>query len=150
MSINEETRQEVNRRLKRLKREYGDFSVKETTVTNEPDFFEHGRQLAKDGWIGDAGAWVTDEQDRVLLIQHRDGPTEWGTPGGGHEPGETMEETARREVREDTGVERIDPVEMASVDCGVSVAMIGYASMRDTPPWWDARDGCDAATSRGA
>ena len=105
MSIGKETRQDVNRRLKRLKREYGDFSVEETTVTNEPDFFEQGRQLAEDGWIGDAGAWVTDEQDRVLLIQHRDGPTEWGTPGGGHEPGETMEETARREVREETGVE---------------------------------------------
>jgi ADP-ribose pyrophosphatase YjhB (NUDIX family) len=105
MSVEERTRKEVNRRVSRLGEEYGDFPIHEETVTNEPDFFEKGREMARGGWIGDAGAWVTDDDDRVLLIRHRGSPDQWGTPGGGHEPGETMEETARREVREETGVE---------------------------------------------
>jgi ADP-ribose pyrophosphatase YjhB (NUDIX family) len=105
MSIEIKTRKEVNRRVRRLREEYGEFPVHEETVTNEPDFFEHGREMAREGWIGDAGAWVTDSDDRVLLIRHQGAPDQWGTPGGGHEPKETMEETARREVREETGIE---------------------------------------------
>ena len=105
MTIEEATRREVNRRLARLESTYGEFPVIEETVTNDPEFFEHGVTLAKSGWIGDAGAWVTDEDDRVLMIRHEDDPGRWGVPGGGHEPGETLGETARREVREETGVE---------------------------------------------
>lgn len=26
------------------------------TVENDADFFEEGKEMAKDGWIGDAGA----------------------------------------------------------------------------------------------
>lgn len=105
MDIDERTRAEVDRRLERLESEYGPFPIREETVTNEPAFFEHGVELAREGWIGDAGAWVTDAADRALLIRHEDDPERWGTPGGGHEPGETMAETARREVREETGLE---------------------------------------------
>ncbi|MCU4743689.1 NUDIX hydrolase [Natronoglomus mannanivorans] len=105
MDIDERTRSEIDRRLERLESEYGAFPVREERVTNEPAFFEQGVKLAGDGWIGDAGAWVTDAADRALLIRHEDGPERWGTPGGGHEPGETMAETARREVREETGLE---------------------------------------------
>ena len=104
MTVEERTRAEVDRRLNRLRDEYGDFSVEEETVTNDPEFFEHGRELAERGWVGDAGAWVTDDRGRVLLIRHVDAPDRWGTPGGGHEPGETLDATARREVREETGV----------------------------------------------
>lgn len=105
MSIEEETRKEVDQRIRRLSNEYNDFSIHEERVTNEPDFFEHGREMAREGWVGDAGAWVTDSVDRVLLIRHQGSPDRWGTPGGGHEPGETMEGTALREVREETGIE---------------------------------------------
>lgn len=77
----------------------------ETTVTNDPEFFEHGVELAREGWIGDAGAWVTDDLNRVLLIRHSGNVDQWGTPGGGHEPEETMEETALHEVQEETGIE---------------------------------------------
>ncbi|MFC7073425.1 NUDIX hydrolase [Halovenus rubra] len=72
---------------------------------NDPDFFKHGQDLVKDGWVGDAGAWVTDDSNRVLLIQHSESVDQWGTPGGGHEPEESMEETALREVREETGID---------------------------------------------
>ena len=105
MNAKEKTKAEVKRRLNRLEEQYGSFKVHEETVKNDPDFFEQGKEMVKEGWIGDAGAWVTDDDGRVLMIRHKGVPDEWGVPGGGHEPRETMEETARREVREETGVE---------------------------------------------
>ena len=39
----------------------------------------------------------------VLLIRHRHGRRPWALPGGGVERYERMEESARREVREETG-----------------------------------------------
>jgi 8-oxo-dGTP pyrophosphatase MutT (NUDIX family) len=51
-----------------------------------------------------AGALILDEQGR-LLLQHRTDNGCWGIPGGGMELGESLEGTARREVREETGLE---------------------------------------------
>jgi 8-oxo-dGTP diphosphatase len=48
------------------------------------------------------GVVVLDERDRVLLMR-RDGEGTWGLPGGGVEAGETWEQAARRECREETG-----------------------------------------------
>ncbi|WP_245895891.1 NUDIX hydrolase [Deinococcus irradiatisoli] len=50
-----------------------------------------------------AGATVQDEHGRVLL-QRRSDDGLWGLPGGGMEPGETFEDTARRELLEETGL----------------------------------------------
>jgi ADP-ribose pyrophosphatase YjhB (NUDIX family) len=47
---------------------------------------------------------VFDDRERLLLIQRAD-DGQWALPGGLMEPGETTEETARREVREETGIE---------------------------------------------
>lgn len=47
-------------------------------------------------------------KQQVLLVQHhdpRDDVIFWMPPGGGSENGETLEEAARREVKEETGVE---------------------------------------------
>ncbi len=46
-------------------------------------------------------------QDRVLLVQRSRPPLAglWSLPGGLVEAGETLEEAARREIREETGIE---------------------------------------------
>ena len=46
---------------------------------------------------------VTNDQGAVLFQRRVDFGT-WGLPGGTMEPGETLEETARRELREETGL----------------------------------------------
>lgn len=42
--------------------------------------------------------------DHVLLIRHRSGETPWSLPGGAVDPHERLEEAARREVYEETGL----------------------------------------------
>ncbi len=56
-----------------------------------------------------AGVIVLDEQQRVLLFRGGDparpeAGTWWFTPGGGADPGETIEAAARRELFEETGL----------------------------------------------
>lgn len=51
-----------------------------------------------------AVAILTDEAGRVLLEQRRYPQGSWGLPGGLMELGESAEETARREVLEETGL----------------------------------------------
>ena len=41
----------------------------------------------------------------VLLVRRRFEPLGWALPGGFVEPGETLEEACRREVREETSIE---------------------------------------------
>ncbi len=50
-----------------------------------------------------AGVLIFDDRRWVLLQRRTDGG-QWGIPGGAMNLGESLEETARREVREETGL----------------------------------------------
>ncbi|KKI91319.1 hypothetical protein WQ54_15350 [Bacillus sp. SA1-12] len=50
-----------------------------------------------------AGAFVFDKENRVLM-QKRTDNGQWGFPGGFMELGESVQDTARREVYEETGL----------------------------------------------
>lgn len=51
-----------------------------------------------------ATVFVFDEKDHMLLLKRRDNDC-WGPPGGAVEPGEVIEEAAKRETLEETGLE---------------------------------------------
>jgi 8-oxo-dGTP diphosphatase len=48
---------------------------------------------------------IVDDRGRVLLVKHGYGELNWEIPGGRGEPGESAEETARREAREEAAIE---------------------------------------------
>jgi ADP-ribose pyrophosphatase YjhB (NUDIX family) len=51
-----------------------------------------------------AAALIVDNQNRLLLMKRSDSGC-WGPPGGAVELGEAVETAARREVREETGLD---------------------------------------------
>jgi 8-oxo-dGTP pyrophosphatase MutT (NUDIX family) len=56
-------------------------------------------------------ALVLDPDDRILLVRFvnpETGEEFWATPGGGLDPGESLEEGLRRELREETGLDDVD------------------------------------------
>jgi 8-oxo-dGTP pyrophosphatase MutT (NUDIX family) len=72
-----------------------------------------------------AGVLVLDEADRVLLVgQHRYAldAYSWEIPEGGVPSGETAQAGARRELREETGVEASDWRELARIHLSNSVS----------------------------
>ncbi|HEX4951668.1 MAG TPA: NUDIX hydrolase [Blastocatellia bacterium] len=61
------------------------------------------------------GAVILDEQQRVLLLDHRFRPhNNWGIPGGFIHPHEQPEDGLRRELREEIGLE-VDNLEIAFI-----------------------------------
>ncbi|WP_442604157.1 NUDIX domain-containing protein [Paenibacillus sp. KN14-4R] len=62
------------------------------------------------------GAIIRDEQGRILM-QKRSDYGDWGLPGGGMIPGETVEETMVREIAEETGLQ-IQSYELYSIYSG--------------------------------
>jgi 8-oxo-dGTP diphosphatase len=56
------------------------------------------------GHLLGAASVIVDKDGRVLLVKHNYGEHNWEIPGGGAEPGESIEETAHREALEEVGV----------------------------------------------
>jgi ADP-ribose pyrophosphatase YjhB (NUDIX family) len=96
---------DVARRLASLEERFGSFPLRKAARENDAAFFGEGVERALGGGRGAAGGLVTALAARVLLVRHAADPDAWGTPGGGHEAGESFAATARREVREETGVD---------------------------------------------
>jgi 8-oxo-dGTP diphosphatase len=88
----------------RLRSAFGEFEVVEKTWRHPPHFYDTLVERFEGGHHGGAGAWVYDEDGRVLLVRNEGAPG-WSDPGGKREPEEGFQEAARREVREETGVE---------------------------------------------
>jgi ADP-ribose pyrophosphatase YjhB (NUDIX family) len=60
-----------------------------------------------------ASGIVTDDQGRILLIRRSDNYL-WSIPGGAMEIGESISQTAVREVREETGLE-VEPLYVVGI-----------------------------------
>jgi ADP-ribose pyrophosphatase YjhB (NUDIX family) len=54
-----------------------------------------------------AAVFVLDRQDRLLMMRRSDSGL-WGIPGGATEPGEVVEEAAKRETFEETNLEIVE------------------------------------------
>lgn len=63
-----------------------------------------------------AGALIENEDEHLLLLKRSDNHC-WGLPGGAVEPGEQIEEAARREILEETGLE-VDDLDLFGVFSG--------------------------------
>lgn len=87
----------------RLESEYGDVETVDVRWRHPPGMYEDLIERFEAGHPGGAGAWVHDDRGRVLLV--RAGPSGWTDPGGKRRPDESYPETARRAVRETTGVQ---------------------------------------------
>ncbi|MFD7137217.1 NUDIX hydrolase [Streptomyces sp. NPDC059894] len=61
---------------------------------------------------------ITDPRDRVLLLARAD-TGGWGLPGGIMEPGESFEDTGRREAKEETGL-TVGSLELLGLYSGAS------------------------------
>ena len=98
------SRERVNDWLAELRERYGAFERAEKRWELAPDAYEASHDRIAKGANGGAGIWATDDGGRVLLVRN-EGEEGWADPGGKREGGESFEEAARREVREETGVD---------------------------------------------
>ena len=75
-----------------------------------------------------AGGVITDDDGKILLI-HRATPslTQWETPGGKVDPGETPEQAAVRELAEELGIEATIVADWGSHDIVVGSVSMTYA-----------------------
>lgn len=94
---------DVDAWLAALRERYGELPVHEERIEAPRETYERLRADAERDALG--GARVRLARDGELLLVSNRGEHGWDVPGGAIEPGESLGETARREVREETGFE---------------------------------------------
>lgn len=103
-AITERSRERTNAWLAALEDRWGQFERVEKRWELPRARYERDRRRVERGENGGAGGWITDRDGRVLLVRN-EGDDGWSDPGGKREADESFEDAARREVREETGVE---------------------------------------------
>jgi len=99
---------DVDAWLAALRERHGDVPVHEERIEVPREKYERLRADAERDALG--GARVRLARDGELLLVSTRGEHGWDVPGGAMEPGESVDETAKREVREETGIEcRLGP-----------------------------------------
>ncbi|QFU94073.1 NUDIX domain-containing protein [Amycolatopsis sp. YIM 10] len=68
------------------------------------DYFDDPNAPAANSVVPSVTVVIRDDAGRVLLI-HKIDNDRWALPGGGHDAGERITDTAVREVREETGLD---------------------------------------------
>jgi ADP-ribose pyrophosphatase YjhB (NUDIX family) len=94
------------------------------------------------------GAVLRDEQGRVLLVRHSYGVAAWTLPGGGRSLREDPEQSVRREIREELGLEIDDLELLATLQeklSGAPHTQSLFAGIARGTPKPDGREVIDAA-----
>ena len=68
------------------------------------DYFEDPAAPKANSVVPSTTAIVSDDQGRIVLVKRKDNAL-WALPGGGMELGESIEQGAIREVKEETGLD---------------------------------------------
>ena len=90
------------------------------------------------GWLLGAGVEVVAPDGRLLMIeQERNGTVEWSGTGGALEPGESIEDCARRETFEEGGLHvRLDRlIRVTEFWQGTTLEGIGFLFLGTPEPW---------------
>lgn len=104
VTITRRSKRETETLIARLEGDYGEFPVVEKTWEHSPTAYRTVLDRYRAGALGGAGVWLTNDEGAVLLVRN-EGDDGWTDPGGKIEPNESVETAAKREVREETGVE---------------------------------------------
>jgi 8-oxo-dGTP pyrophosphatase MutT (NUDIX family) len=123
-SLREKSRSEVDRLINELEDKYGEIEVLQKVWGLSEEEFEAAVEEFRNGGRGGAGIWLRNDDGQVLLVRNK-GDDAWGDLGGHHEKGESFEEAAIRETREEsnveaeiTGIKLVDWVEMKHQETG--------------------------------
>lgn len=110
-------------------------------------FVRHGWRRWRKAPIAGVSVIVTNLTGDVLLLKHSYGPDVWSLPGGGLGRGEEPMEAARREVREELGMElvRIEPIgKLEEVLSGSPHTAHIFTAVCDRQPRPDGREVIEA------